>query len=389
MIVVPVALSIIVAIFIALSIFQSRKQEAKVLEESKPTVVHLDAASTALDVDQLWRNKVEDNVTDQKKNLDQSLASAMETLSEKLLQSDAKTEDEIRALKEKLKFLEAEARDGDSDDPSSLSLQVSPPPAIMRYQLHLNNAKNQASYLPLKTNENFISAGSFAKGVLLSGVDASTASRALSDPEPVLIRVVDHGTLPRRFKSDLKDCHIIGSAFGDLSSERAKIRLEKLSCTEIKTGEVVETEVAGYVAGEDGRSGLRGTIVSVDQKYLINAQMFGTLAGFASTSAKDPTSYNPFTIGQGTVKPMGDGARAKNSLLGGASNSLDRLADYYIDRAESIQPVIQVGAGRKIDVVFTEGVYFGTSSLKKHLAKKRDEQIKKTSENESKQFLEQ
>jgi len=37
---------------------------------------------------------------------------------------------------------------------------------------------------------------------------------------------------------------------------------------------------------------------------------------------------------------------------------------------------VQVGAGRKVDVIFTEGVFFGNSEIKKAIAKKRDEGIR-------------
>ncbi|MHB1910421.1 MAG: hypothetical protein ACYCQJ_16370, partial [Nitrososphaerales archaeon] len=50
----------------------------------------------------------------------------------------------------------------------------------------------------------------------------------------------------------------------------------------------------------------------------------------------------------------------------------DRLSKYYIDRAEQLQPVIQVAAGRKVDIVFTEGVSIGESEVKKALANVRD-----------------
>ena len=100
----------------------------------------------------------------------------------------------------------------------------------------------------MKNKEGTIPAGSFAKAVILSGVDASTALTASVDPRPMLIRLVDHGTLPRRFRSDLQDCHIVASGYGDLSSERVFARLEKLTCIERVSGEIIETEVAGYRA---------------------------------------------------------------------------------------------------------------------------------------------
>ena len=357
-------------------------------EDDKQKIITMDSGSTALDIDKMWRHKVEENLQTQ----NNSLSSKIEGVKEEITSvTDAKINQkdlEIRTLKEKMKFLQAEINETKqspgniaSNGKSALSINEHKAiPKISKYKLNLTNSKNSKDYQPIKTPENYIAAGSFAEGVLLSGLDVSTSIKTASDPEPVLLRLTNFGTLPRRFNSDLKDCHIVGSAYGDLSSERAKIRIEKLSCVEIKTGEVVETEVSGYVSGEDGRSGLRGEIVSVDQKYMVNAQIFGTLGGLANTATKSPTIYNPLAGGVGAVQPLSTKENISNGLISGASSSLDKISDYYIDRAESIQPVVQVAAGREVDVIFTEGVYFGTSNLKRALSQRRDEKIKNISD---------
>ena len=65
-----------------------------------------------------------------------------------------------------------------------------------------------------------VTSGSFARAVLLGGVDASTSLTSSADPRPLMIRLIDYGVLPRKIRSDVKDCHIIASGYGDLSSER-------------------------------------------------------------------------------------------------------------------------------------------------------------------------
>jgi len=93
-----------------------------------------------------------------------------------------------------------------------------------------------------KPKGSVIPAGSFVRGILLSGLDAPTGGRAQSQPHPVLIRIVDRAVLPNLFKADIRDCFVIGAGYGDLASERAYIRLEALSCVK-KSGEVVERKV--------------------------------------------------------------------------------------------------------------------------------------------------
>ena len=158
-----------------------------------------------------------------------------------------------------------------------ISPELEAPRGVRKIVLKLSNKKlsgNLAS--KKKTIENTIPAGAFAKAVLIGGVDASTSITAQNDPRPVLLRVTDHGNLPRRFKSDLKACHVLASSYGDLSSERVYMRLEKLTCTERLTGEISETEVSGYIVGEDGRAGVRG-IVTDRAGPLIPKQPLGRL----------------------------------------------------------------------------------------------------------------
>src|SRR3990167_3296866 len=206
-------------------------------------------------------------------------------------------------------------------------------------------------------------ARAFAKTILLSGLDASASMTASSDPRPMLLRVVDPGTLPRRFQSDLKDCHCTAGAYGDLSSERVYARLEKLTCIDRKTGEILETQVAGYIAGSDGKAGIRGVVASKDGQFLSRSLMGGIFAGLSNVANPQnrQAQINPFFgtsafPGSPQVSPPSMGAMFASGMAQGATTALDRLSQYYIDRAEQLQPVIQVDAGQVVDIVFTEGV---------------------------------
>jgi len=237
------------------------------------------------------------------------------------------------------------------------------------------NLSKRASALKAKTKstiENTIPAGSFAKAVLLGGVDASTSITAQNDPRPVLLRVTDHGSLPRCFKSDLKDCHVLASSYGDLSSERVYMRLEKLTCTERLTGEISETQVSGYVVGEDGRAGIRGVVADRAGPMLRNSLVGGFFSGISQfVGAQQQSSVFP-------VSPFGqtDALNPKQMLTAGAANgtsaALDKYADFFIKRAEQLQPVLQVAAGRAVNIVFTQGTEFGETSVKKTLSKIRE-----------------
>ncbi len=219
------------------------------------------------------------------------------------------------------------------------------------------------------TVDTVIPAGAFAKAVLLSGADAGTSLSASSDPLPLLIRITDPGTLPRKFKSDLKDCHIIAEGYGDISSERVIGRLVSLTCTERVTGEIVETEVSGFITGEDGKVGLRGKVIAKEAGYLANSVLGGIIGGFSNTMS--PRENVPFILSDKATPPSTT-QKFQKGFGEGMSSSMDRLSKYYIDRAESLQPVIEISAGRIIDVIFNKKSEIGSSYVKKEIAKKRD-----------------
>ncbi|MEY3109543.1 MAG: putative conjugative transfer factor, TraB [Verrucomicrobiota bacterium] len=211
-----------------------------------------------------------------------------------------------------------------------------------------SNIKDLKSYVP---------AGSYAPAVIISGVDASTGVVSRDNPVPVLARITGAavtaapGSGSAR-KVNLQGCTVLGSAMGDLSSERVYVRLTTLTCMG-KNNQVIETEVAGLVAGS-GKAGVRGHVVSREGGLAMNAAISGALGGFADavSSAASIASSNDEAQSVGSVL---NGAGA-GMVGGGAGNAADRLAEYYIKRAEQYQPVVSLYAGTEVEVVFMEGV---------------------------------
>jgi conjugal transfer pilus assembly protein TraB len=242
-------------------------------------------------------------------------------------------------------------------------------------KVSLGLTENLKHKLP-KTVDTTIPAGAFAKTVLLSGLDASSAMTASSDPRPMLLRLIDPGTLPRRFQSDLKDCHCTASAYGDLSSERVYARLEKLTCIERTTGEIIETQVAGYIAGSDGKAGIRGVVASKDGQFLGRSLVGGIFAGLSNVANPQnrQAQVNPFAMGGKQPSPPNIGDMFTAGMTSGVSTALDRLSQYYIDRAEQLQPVIQIAAGQVVDIVFTQGTFIGSQDVKEQIEGQRENQ---------------
>ncbi|HMW53461.1 MAG TPA: TraB/VirB10 family protein, partial [Rhodocyclaceae bacterium] len=170
------------------------------------------------------------------------------------------------------------------------------------------------------------------------------------------LRVQDNAFLPNRYRARVKECFLLGSGYGDISSERAYLRLESLSCV-LNNSEVVDTPAKGYVVGEDGKAGMRGRLVSKQGQVLANALMTGIIAGIGQGFQQSATTYSTSPLGSvGTVEP---GKQFQAGIGAGVGKALDRLSQYYITLAEKMFPIIEVDAGRIVDVVLTRGVTLG------------------------------
>ncbi|WP_461830009.1 TraB/VirB10 family protein [Aquifex sp.] len=198
--------------------------------------------------------------------------------------------------------------------------------------------------------------GSFVKAVLLSGLDAPAGGKAISNPHPVLLKITDKAILPNFWKVDIKDCFFLGFGYGDLSSERAYIRIENLSCVK-EDGSVVEKKVEGFVAGEDGKEGLRGRVVTRQGALLARALVAGFLEGISQAFAQSNTSV--IVSPQGALTTVKPSQVFSVGISGGFAKAAEKLADFYMKLATQMFPVIEINAGRKVDVVFLSSVSFG------------------------------
>ena len=196
---------------------------------------------------------------------------------------------------------------------------------------------------------------SFTRAVLLGGMDAPTGGQAQRDPVPVLLKLVDNAFLPNAYRSAVKDCFVVAEGFGDVSAERAYLRTQLLSCV-LKNGQSLEVPIKGSVFGEDGKNGMRGRLITKQGAILSNALLSGIAAGigqgFAGTA--QVTSINP--LGSTTTNSNLPQDILKSGLGTGVARAMDRLAQYYINLAERTFPVIEIDAGRMVDIVITQGV---------------------------------
>jgi conjugal transfer pilus assembly protein TraB len=172
--------------------------------------------------------------------------------------------------------------------------------------------------------------------------------------------VTDLSVLPNRFRMNLKECFIIGAGYGNISDERAYIRTETLSCVRTDN-RVIEVSMKGQVMGEDGKLGMRGRLVSKQGQQIAMAIFAGTLGGLSTAMTPQQTPQcnlfsNPTqsNTNLGYAQPS-IGQVGQVAAMGGAGNALNMIADYYMKMAERLFPIIEIDAGRTVEVVVLKG----------------------------------
>lgn len=205
----------------------------------------------------------------------------------------------------------------------------------------------------------YVPAGTFVRVALLGGLDAPTGGQAQSNPHPILMRAQDNAFLPNRYRFEVKECFVLASAYGDISSERAIARLENISCIR-DDGTAVDIPVKGYVVGEDGKAGMRGRLVSKQGQVLANALLAGIGSGIGQAFQAGATTQSLSALGSTTTANTGQ--QIQNGIGVGVGKALDRLSQYYINLAEKLFPIIEIDAGRTVEVIFTKGFSMETNN---------------------------
>ncbi|HHS8465259.1 TPA: TrbI/VirB10 family protein [Legionella pneumophila] len=210
---------------------------------------------------------------------------------------------------------------------------------------HHNFYLNPAHYVPSNTS---------VRAVILGGADADASVNGQSKNNGVMLfKFLEDGTLPNGQRSRLRGCRVSANSYGDISSERAYGTLYRLSCAH--PGQpIIDKEVTGWVFF-NGKVGIKGKPLMRDNKVMTWAGVSGALSGIASAAqyAQSVQAIGPY----GATSVVPSSQIAPFAAYGGASKAADTLSQYYIKRAEQYHPVIQVGSGNIVTIVFKDGFY--------------------------------
>lgn len=205
--------------------------------------------------------------------------------------------------------------------------------------------KSVATYIPSNT---------FVKGILVGSLSANTGGNASSDPTPVLIRLTNLAQLPNEFRSNLRSCMVGGSGWGDLSTERVKIRLTTLSCV-LKSGKAIDIPVDGYIDGEDSKAGIAGMVVTHSGTLAAKATLAGFVQGIGQIGQAMGQTQTITPLG-GVTTTISPSQAVTAGVGSGVSQAGSTLSQYYLNMLQQISPAIEVAAGRHVTVVFIKGI---------------------------------
>lgn len=202
-----------------------------------------------------------------------------------------------------------------------------------------------------------LSMGSIISGTLLNGVAAPTSSDSKGDPMPVLMRIKQEAIMPNSFTLDIIDCHMLGSAIGDLGSSRVLIRAEAISCN-THTGEAIEKRIMAYaVDSSDGMAGIEGDVVFKSGAMIANSLKAEFISGFAEAFSPQQVQALNTNPSATTLWQTQNLDRAAGAGIGkGFSGAADRIADYYLSLAEQAHPVIELVPGIEVDFIVQRGM---------------------------------
>lgn len=191
-----------------------------------------------------------------------------------------------------------------------------------------------------------VPAGSILSAFLLTGMEAPSGTRSEKNPLPVLMRIKLDAIMPNYARADVKECHLLGSAVGELATQRIQVRGETVSCI-LADNSALEGSVKFFLADNDGKAGLRGKLVTR------SGQMLSRAAGAALAQGLSGALTAGVSSGSGTSVNLG-GQSIASGAMQGAADGFDMLTEYYISLAEETFPVIEVPNGRWVDVILTE-----------------------------------
>jgi conjugal transfer pilus assembly protein TraB len=207
----------------------------------------------------------------------------------------------------------------------------------------------------------------FVDAVSMTGVSVPVqggTATAPSDTYPIFFKIGDRSLGSNNHTQDLRNCLAMGAARGNGNSNRVMTHIIKISCTDPSgtkryEATVEKNGVNGYVYGDDNILGMAGVKENLSGEMVGKSMIAGFLQGVANAFNEIPAMVG---ITGEVTKPGERGFT--EGFASGSSQSLGVIADYYIDLAKTLLPVISVKAGRKVTIGFGSDIEFEAVDFK-------------------------
>lgn len=201
----------------------------------------------------------------------------------------------------------------------------------------------------------------FIRGRLLSGMVATVGAQ----PTAALIRLEGQYKTANGYVVDLNGCMLAAEATANLAAGRIEGKPARLTCN-FDDGRSQTWDVGGWlVDGSDGIRGVKGVIVSNEEKKVALRSFGAALDAAGKVIVQDQYTYQTSPIGTvGTLTGDAGKAVAGGALSGAGAALNEEIQNYY----KLFAPSIQVGAETAVTVVLTnpldlppEGAYVATT----------------------------
>jgi len=228
-------------------------------------------------------------------------------------------------------------------------------------QVISNEEKALAKLEKQKANHNYHVMVGLTRAYMITGAYAPAFSAGEEEPLPVLLQAEGDILIANDDIENVDRCLLIGSAKGNMNSKTADIRLVKISCSLNEGKQMIEGNIAGWVIGENGIPGVPGELLHKNGAWLAQTFVAGFMQTFSDALSNTGTTQislgGTTSNGSSTNVPVGEAVtnNAAAAAGGGLSTVFGKLGEYYLKMAEQIFPVIEVKAGRTVNILLKGG----------------------------------
>ena len=155
-------------------------------------------------------------------------------------------------------------------------------------------------------------------------------------------RLGDPGIRPTPSRAPLDGCFAIGKAVADMSSQRANIAVELLSCV-FPDGSSYEQAVEGWVVDQDGTQGIVGEYHTYESAKIAKAALAGIIQ--EASTAFGYAKSKILIAGTGGAQPFGT-----------VDTTFQQIGALYVEQARALLPTLWVHSNTPAYIVLRKGV---------------------------------